>query len=48
MVAVTNIANSSADYKDFDARCMAAFDVKGQMQLLYPVTGNNSQITRLQ
>lgn len=48
MVAVTNIANSSADYKDFDARCMAAFDVKGQMQLLYPVTASNSQITRLQ
>lgn len=33
----------------FNGDCwVAAFDVKGQMQLLYPVTGNNSQITRLQ
>lgn len=33
--AVTNIANSSVDMKDFEARCMAAFPVKGQMKLLY-------------
>jgi len=35
LVAVTNIANGSIDTKDFEARCMAAFPVKGQMKLLY-------------
>lgn len=35
LVAVTNIANCSIDTKDFEARCMAAFPVKGQMKLLY-------------
>ncbi|HGN1987836.1 TPA: KilA-N domain-containing protein [Proteus mirabilis] len=48
MVAVTNIANSSVDYKDFDARCMAAFDVKGQMQLLYPSSNQPSHTVTLQ
>ena len=48
MVAVTNIANSSVDYKDFDARCMAAFNVKGQMQMLYPSTQGEHHATRLQ
>ena len=48
MVAVTNIANSSVDYKDFDARCMAAFDVKGQMQLLYPSAHGEQHAARLQ
>ncbi|EMD1500802.1 TPA: KilA-N domain-containing protein [Proteus mirabilis] len=48
MVAVTNIANSSVDYKDFDARCMAAFDVKGQMQLLYPSSNQPSHTATLQ
>lgn len=35
LIAVTNIANCSIDQKDFEARCMAAFPVKGQMKLLY-------------
>lgn len=35
LVAVTNIANCCVDNKDFEARCMAAFPVKGQMKLLY-------------
>ncbi|WP_288500886.1 KilA-N domain-containing protein [uncultured Erwinia sp.] len=35
LIAVTNIANGSIDTKDFEARCMAAFPVKGQMKLLY-------------
>ncbi|MBI0432124.1 DNA-binding protein, partial [Pectobacterium parmentieri] len=35
LVAVTNIANACVDAKDFEARCMAAFPVKGQMKLLY-------------
>ncbi|MEY0066804.1 KilA-N domain-containing protein [Providencia rettgeri] len=48
MVAVTNIANSSVDYKDFDARCMAAFDIKGQMQLLYPSNNQSSHSATLQ
>ncbi|HBU8916490.1 TPA: KilA-N domain-containing protein [Klebsiella pneumoniae] len=35
LIAVTNIASCSIDQKDFEARCMAAFPVKGQMKLLY-------------
>lgn len=35
IIAVTSIANGCADYRDFEARCMAAFPVKGQMKLLY-------------
>lgn len=35
LIAVTNIASSSIDQKDFEARCMSAFPVKGQMKLLY-------------
>lgn len=35
LVAITNIATSSVDQKDFEARCMSAFPVKGQMKLLY-------------
>lgn len=35
LVAVTNIANGCIDNKDFEARCMAAFPVKGQLKLLY-------------
>ncbi|NHB94803.1 DNA-binding protein, partial [Photorhabdus cinerea] len=34
--AVTMLANSCADYKDFEARCMVAFGVKGQLKLIYP------------
>ncbi|KFC09048.1 phage protein [Trabulsiella guamensis ATCC 49490] len=37
LVAVTNIARCSVDPKDFEARCMSAFTVKGQMKLLYAV-----------
>ncbi|BCU91596.1 hypothetical protein YP72344_30910 [Yersinia pseudotuberculosis] len=29
LVAVTNIANCGVDNKDFEARCMSAFPVKG-------------------
>ena len=36
--AVTNIANCCVDNKDVEARCMAAFPVKGQMKLLYVAT----------
>lgn len=36
IIAVTSIANGCSDYRDFEARCMAAFSVKGQMKLLYP------------
>ncbi|WP_145590731.1 KilA-N domain-containing protein [Yersinia aleksiciae] len=35
IIRVTSIANGCSDYLDFDARCMAAFPVKGQMKLLY-------------
>ncbi|HAT1665527.1 TPA: DNA-binding protein [Raoultella ornithinolytica] len=35
IIAVTSIANGCSDYRDFEARCMAAFPVKGQMKLLY-------------
>lgn len=35
IIRVTSIANGCSDYRDFDARCMAAFPVKGQMKLLY-------------
>lgn len=35
IIRVTSIANGCADYRDFDARCMAAFPVKGQMKMLY-------------
>lgn len=35
IIAVTGIANGCSDYRDFEARCMAAFPVKGQMKLLY-------------
>ncbi|MCZ4057802.1 KilA-N domain-containing protein [Pantoea sp. LMR881] len=35
LIAVTNIANCSIDTKDFEACCMSAFPVKGQMKLLY-------------
>ena len=35
IIRVTSIANGCTDYRDFDARCMAAFPVKGQMKLLY-------------
>lgn len=35
LIAVTNIAATSVDQKDFEARCMSAFQVKGQMKLLY-------------
>lgn len=35
LIAVTNIAKGSIDLKDFEARCMATFTVKGQMKLLY-------------
>jgi hypothetical protein len=42
LIAVTNIASCSIDQKDFEARCMAAFPVKGQMKLLCGgVTMNN-------
>ncbi|MCC8375779.1 hypothetical protein CKY10_22435 [Photorhabdus sp. HUG-39] len=34
--AVTMLANSCADYKDFESRCMSAFGVKGQLKLIYP------------
>ncbi|MCV5230793.1 DNA-binding protein, partial [Escherichia coli] len=27
--------NGCSDYRDFEARCMSAFQVKGQMKLLY-------------
>lgn len=37
IIAVTSIANGCSDYRDFVARCMAAFPVKGQMKLLYAV-----------
>ncbi|WP_077174079.1 KilA-N domain-containing protein [Yersinia proxima] len=37
IIRVTSIANGCSDYRDFDARCMAAFPVKGQMKLLYAV-----------
>ncbi|MDE9478724.1 KilA-N domain-containing protein [Xenorhabdus bovienii] len=36
MTGITNIAKSCVDYKDFEARCMAAFNIKGQMKLIYP------------
>ncbi|WP_075180572.1 KilA-N domain-containing protein [Pantoea sp. 1.19] len=35
IIAVTGIANGCSDYRDFEARCMSAFTVKGQMKLLY-------------
>ncbi|XRZ04018.1 P63C domain-containing protein [Xenorhabdus stockiae] len=35
MTAITHIAKSCVDYKDFEARCTAAFNVKGQMKLIY-------------
>lgn len=35
IIAVTSIANGCSDYRDFEARCMAAFPVKGQMKMLY-------------
>ena len=35
IIAVTSIANGCSDYRDFEARCMSAFQVKGQMKLLY-------------
>ncbi|ECL8477705.1 DNA-binding protein [Salmonella enterica] len=35
IIAVTSIANGCSDYRDFEARCMAAFPIKGQMKLLY-------------
>jgi len=35
IIALTGIANGCSDYRDFEARCMAAFPVKGQMKLLY-------------
>lgn len=35
IIAVTSIANGCSDYRDFEARCMSAFPVKGQMKLLY-------------
>lgn len=35
IIAVTSIANGCTDYRDFEARCMSAFPVKGQMKLLY-------------
>lgn len=35
IIRVTSIANGCSDYRDFEARCMAAFPVKGQMKLLY-------------
>ena len=30
IIAVTSIANGCSDYRDFEARCMAAFPVKGR------------------
>lgn len=33
---VSMLANSCADYKDFESRCMSAFGVKGQLKLIYP------------
>ncbi|ELJ7526560.1 DNA-binding protein, partial [Salmonella enterica] len=35
LMAVASIASCSVDQKDFEARCMSAFPVKGQMKLLY-------------
>lgn len=35
IIAVTSVANGCTDYRDFEARCMSAFPVKGQMKLLY-------------
>lgn len=35
IIRVTSIANGCTDYRDFDARCMASFPVKGQMKMLY-------------
>lgn len=35
IIALTGIANGCSDYRDFEARCMAAFPVKGQIKLLY-------------
>lgn len=40
--AVTTLASSSIDYKDFEARCMEAFNVKGQLKLIYPRRCNAS------
>uniref|UniRef100_UPI0036DF3D4C KilA-N domain-containing protein n=1 Tax=Photorhabdus sp. RM322S TaxID=3342825 RepID=UPI0036DF3D4C len=34
--AVTMLANGCVDYKDFEARCVSAFGVKGQLKLIYP------------
>jgi len=34
---VTTIASSSATTKDFEARCTQAFNMKGQVQLVYPM-----------
>nr|DAK99692.1 MAG TPA: KilA-N domain [Caudoviricetes sp.] len=35
LMVVTSIASCSVDQKDFEARCMTAFPVKGQMKILY-------------
>ena len=34
---VTVIAKSSSDRKDFEARCMQAFGIPGQLRIIYPV-----------
>lgn len=37
IVIVTLIAETSADRKDFEARCMSRFGIPGQLRFIYPV-----------
>lgn len=49
MTAITVLANSCLDYKDFEARCIQAFGKTGmQMQMIYPVDQLHSHATTLQ
>lgn len=36
LMSVTALANGCVDYKDFEARCTAAYGLKGQLKLIYP------------
>lgn len=36
LMSVTALASGCVDYKDFEARCTAAYGVKGQLKLIYP------------
>lgn len=49
MTAITVLANSCLDYKDFEARCIQAFGKTGmQMQMIYPADQPHNHTATLQ